>query len=147
MKCVEKTLYEMLLIKPEDVVQTPVGFLGFESLRQFKLLANADEAPFVWLESLADSKQAFLVMPPSLLYPTYQPEIGPDDAKCLGLKSNADAMVVNIVTLRPGGRATVNLKGPIVINRKTLVAKQVVPVNALHYNLQHPLPVVREENE
>jgi flagellar assembly factor FliW len=52
--------------------------------------------------------------------------------------------VLNIVTLAQDGRATINLKGPIVINRKTLVARQVVPVNALHFNLHHPLPVVHD---
>lgn len=147
MKCIEKTSYEMLLGKLGNLIQMPVGVLGFESLRQFKLIAKPEEAPFLWLESVEDPKTAFLIMPPSVLYPTYQPELGPDDVKCLGLNSAADAMVVNIVTLRSEGRATVNLKGPVVINRDTLVAKQVVPVNALHYNLHHPLPVIQEEKE
>ena len=147
MKCIEKTSYEMLLGKMGNLIQTPVGILGFESLRQFKLITKPEDAPFLWLESVQDSKTAFLVMPPSVLYPTYQPDIGPDDVNRLGLKSAADAMVVNIVTLRDGGRATLNLKGPIVINRSTMVAKQVVPVNVLHYNLQHPLPVASEEKD
>jgi flagellar assembly factor FliW len=33
----------------------------------------------------------------------------------------------------------VNLKGPIVVNRHTLVAKQVVPHNAADYSVRHPL--------
>jgi flagellar assembly factor FliW len=33
------------------------------------------------------------------------------------------------------------LKGPVVINRNTGVAKQVVIANAVEYSVQHPLPV------
>jgi flagellar assembly factor FliW len=34
----------------------------------------------------------------------------------------------------------VNLKGPVVINRRTLVGKQVIPRNVAGYALHHPLP-------
>jgi flagellar assembly factor FliW len=47
--------------------------------------------------------------------------------------------VLNIVTLRNGDRPTVNLRGPVVINRRTLVGKQVIPNNAAQYSLRHPL--------
>ncbi len=146
MKCSEKTEFELLPVQPENVIEMPMGLLGFENIKKYVLLSNPDEAPFLWLQVLDDPKLAFLVLPPSELFPTYQPEIGPDDVKVLGLNGPEDALVLNIVTLRPGGRATVNLKGPIVLNRHNLVAKQVVPVNALHYNLQHPLPVDRSPN-
>jgi flagellar assembly factor FliW len=146
MKCSEKTEFEFLPVKSENVIEMPMGLLGFETIKKYVLLSNPSEAPFLWLQVLDDSKLAFLVLPPSELFPTYQPEIGPDDVKVLGLKGPEDALVLNIVTLRPGGRATINLKGPIVINRHSLVAKQVVPVNALHYNLQHPLPIDRTPN-
>jgi len=43
--------------------------------------------------------------------------------------------------LRNAGQATINLKGPIVINRRTWIGKQVIPVNAAQYPTQHPLPL------
>jgi flagellar assembly factor FliW len=45
------------------------------------------------------------------------------------------------VSLRGDGRATINLKGPIVLNRQTLIAKQVIPLNATTYSVAHPLPL------
>jgi flagellar assembly factor FliW len=63
------------------------------------------------------------------------------DAAFLDLNDPSEAFVLNIVTLRGPGRATVNLKGPIVINRRTLIGKQVIPVNAAEYAIQHPLPL------
>lgn len=140
MKCIEKTFYEAL--PAGQLLSIPDGLLGFESCQQVRLTTCPEQAPFLWLEWVDGSKTVLLVMPPSILYPTYQPEIGPNDVRCLGLTTFADAWVLNIVSLAQDGRATINLKGPIVINRKTLVARQVVPVNALHFNLHHPLPVV-----
>ncbi|MEJ0091179.1 MAG: motility-associated protein [Limisphaerales bacterium] len=43
-------------------------------------------------------------------------------------------------------RPTVNLKGPLIINRHTLAGKQVIlaNANATDYSVQHPLPVAEE---
>jgi flagellar assembly factor FliW len=49
--------------------------------------------------------------------------------------------LIGIVTVHDERRATVNLKGPIVINRHTRVAKQVIIANAASYSVTHPLPV------
>ena len=55
-----------------------------------------------------------------------------------GIQSPADALLLNIVTVRDG-QATVNLKGPIVINRHTLIGKQCIPTNVANFALQHPM--------
>ena len=60
----------------------------------------------------------------------------------LGLKNPEDALLLNIVTVQKQGQgATMNLKGPIVINRNTGIGKQVVIANASDYSVQHPLLV------
>jgi flagellar assembly factor FliW len=48
-------------------------------------------------------------------------------------------MVLNIVTLHAGGKVTINLKGPILINCRTWMGKQVVLSDAGTYSLQHPI--------
>ena len=53
-------------------------------------------------------------------------------------RAAADALILNIATVR-NGQATVNLKGPIVINRTTLVGKQCIPTNVGEFALQHPI--------
>ena len=128
-------------VNGENVVQLPFGLMGFEQVKNYVLLSRPEEEPFMWLQMLDKANQAFLVVSPFLVLPDYQPDIPTQDAEFLGLGSPADALVVNIVTLRGNGQATVNLKGPIVINRNTLVGKQVIPNNATQYALRHPLPV------
>jgi len=122
-----------------DIIQLPLGLLGFENVKQYVLTANPAEEPFMWFQMMDNSKRAFLVAPPARLVPDYQPDISDDDAAFLGITDPSDAFVLNIVTLRGGDRPTVNLKGPVVINRRTLVGKQVIPNNAAQYSLRHPL--------
>jgi len=107
------------------------------------LLSNAEEAPFLWLQMLDDPNLAFLVISPCAVAGDYQPEISDEDTEFLGLHSPQDAIVFNIVTLHADGSATVNLKGPIVLNRFTLTGKQLVPRNVTDYSLNHPLPAIR----
>ena len=139
---------ELELIEPEkravnveDILRLPYGLLGFERVKNYVLLTRPQEEPFMWLQMLDEARQAFLVVSPFLVLPDYQPDIADGDVKFLDLTSSSDALLVNIVTLRRNSQATINLKGPIVVNRNTMVGKQVIPNNAAQYSLHHPLPV------
>jgi flagellar assembly factor FliW len=104
------------------------------------MLSSPNEYPFLWLQVLEDPNLAFLVISPFEVVPDYQPDIPNEDVQFLGLKQASDALIYNIVTLKRPGPATVNLKGPVVLNRNTLIGKQVVIANAADYALQHSLP-------
>lgn len=140
MKCVE-------MIEPETTaaatnrIRLPMGLLGFEQVKDYVLLANPAEQPFAWLQVEANASLAFIVIDPFLVAPDYSPDIPQADADFLGLKESADAILFNIVTVHGPTQATVNLKGPIVINRHTHVGKQVILANASEYLVQHPLSV------
>ena len=122
-------------------VRLPMGLLGFERIKEYLLLANPVEEPFAWLQVKDNSSLAFVVINPFLVMPDYHPDIPEPDVTFLDLKGEDDAQLFNIVTIHPSGSATVNLKGPVVINRHTRVGKQVVIANATAYSVQHPLPV------
>ena len=140
MKTAELNELAPLTIKTENVIHLPGGLLGFERIKKYVLLSNPEEAPFLWLQMLDDPNLAFLVVSPCAVIADYQPELSDDDTDYLGLHSPKDALVFTIVTLHPDGAATGNLKGPIVMNRFTLIGKQVVPRNVAEYGLKHPLP-------
>ena len=127
-------------------VRLPMGLLGFERMKDYFLIANPEEEPFGWLKAQGDTSIAFVVLNPFLIVPDYHPDIPQADVEFLGLKSADDAMVLNIVTVHKHGQATMNLKGPIVINRHTGVGKQVVIANGADYSVQHPLLVSEGAN-
>ncbi len=123
------------------VIQMPFGLLGFEHCKAFSLVTNPTEEPFLWLQVLGDPKLAFLVISPFKVDPAYKPRISPEDSRYLKLENPDDTLIFNIVTVRSPEEATINLKGPIVMNRRTMLAKQVIPLNAPELSVAHPLPV------
>ena len=128
-------------VTAECLIQMPLGLLGFEQFKSFALVTNPEEEPFLWLQVVEEPKLAFLVMSPFVVIPNYQPEISEEDAGSLGLQNQEEPLIFNIVTMRGAQQATVNLKGPIVLNRRTLVAKQIIPLNAPNLPVAHPLPI------
>ena len=117
----------------------PSGLMGFEKKTRYLLLATPDEAPFLRLCMVDEPKVTFLVVAPAAVLEEYHPDVSEEDVRFLGLGDASDALVFNIVTVHPDGVATVNMKGPVVVNRQTLVGRQVVPLNAAAYPLALPI--------
>ena len=124
-----------------DVVLLPYGLLGFERVKNYSLLAKPREDPFLWLQMLEDAKHAFLVLPAEVVISNYQPDLETPDVEFLELDDPSDALILAIVTLQEADQATANLKGPIIINRRTWIGKQVTPNNAAQYPVRLPLSV------
>ena len=125
-------------ITKTQTVQLPLGLLGFERIKTYSLIAKDDQKPFCWLSVPEGDDLAFLVVPPSLVLPDYAPDLSDADADFLEIRNPNDALVFNIVTLKSDGSATVNLKGPIVINRHTMIGMQVV-LSQSQYAIKHPI--------
>ena len=132
---------EMMAAPVVTEARLPMGLLGFERLKDYLLVANAAEEPFQWLQVKDNAALAFVVIDPFLVQPDYQPDIPQADVEFLGLADPHDALLVNIVTVFSPTRATVNLKGPVIFNRRTMIGKQVVLANAGIYSVEHPLPL------
>lgn len=145
MKCANEIEMEIPPALAGNQLRLPAGILGFEHIKDYVLLANPAEMPFAWLRVADSASLAFVVINPFLVLPSYAPDIPDMDAEFLGLKDPNDALLFTIVTLRGANRATVNLKGPIVINRHTHTGKQVIIANANNYSVEHPLPITADQ--
>lgn len=126
---------------PDNEVRLPLGLLGFEQIQKYVLLANPDEKPFAWLKVADNKSLAFVVIDPFVVVPDYKPDIPQSDVDFLELKEANDALLLGIVTIHDHNRATMNLKGPVVINRHSHIGKQVILANASDYLVEHLLPV------
>ena len=114
------------------------GLLGFEANKQFELIPDDELHPFQWLNG-KDADQSFLVIPPAYAIDNYNIEIADGDVALLGLENPKDAVVICISTYHLNEKVTINLKGPIIYNQQTGVARQVVPLNAAELPLTHPM--------
>ena len=124
-----------------NLVQLPLGLLGFEQFKNYSLLADPAEKPFAWLKAADERPLSFVVIDPFVVLADYKPEIPQADVDFLELKEPGDALLLGIVTIHGPNHATMNLKGPVVVNRKSHIGKQVIIANAADYSVQHPLPV------
>jgi flagellar assembly factor FliW len=123
------------------LIQLPFGLLGFEDVKNYILLANPHEEPFAWIQMLGGPRKSFLVLPPFIVSPAYRPDISEADIQFLEIAEPSDATLLCICTLHKNEPASINLKGPIVINRHTMIGKQCIPENANILSARHPLPI------
>jgi flagellar assembly factor FliW len=126
---------------PGDVVEITFagGLPGFDHLRSFAIEPMpGDLAPFCRLRATDPAGVEFIVVPPGSVFPDYKVEVDEETVDRLELRAE-DAAVLTIVTLSEDGRApTANLLGPIVINRRTQAAAQVV-LHGSGYEVAVPL--------
>ncbi len=122
-------------------VGLPFGLIGFPDHKRMDLVYLPEQLPFLWMRLHGPTPLNFVVIEPGGIVADYEPEIFDEDAADLGIASSEDAMVLNIVCLnqaRPH-EATVNLTGPVIINRHTGIGKQVVLANHSSYSARHRL--------
>ncbi len=109
-------------------IEFPVGLPGFEQLHGASLAPMGDDVgPFMRLTYDGEEGISFVLVPPGVLFEDYSVEIYNEYITALGIEGPADAVVLVIMTVvPPPAECTVNLLGPLVINRRNLKAAQVV---------------------
>lgn len=127
---------------PTNMLELPQGLIGFANYTRAELLYLPDHLPFLWMKLHSpEDEMHFIVIEPGGIVPGYEPEIFDGDAEQLGLRDPAEAMILNIVTLRRESpvEATANLVGPLVVNRRTRIGRQLVISNYSRYSAHHAL--------
>jgi flagellar assembly factor FliW len=127
---------------PANNFQLPQGLIGFKEYTRAELLYVPDHLPFLWMKLHREAESVhFIVIEPGGLVPEYAPELFDADATALELNDPCEAMLLNIVTLRQHSPldATINLIGPVVVNRRTRVGRQLVIANYSRYSAHWPL--------
>ena len=109
------------LTVPEDkVVYFEEGIIGFPEYKRFVLVETDGDHPFLWLMSL-DEPEFCLPLLPGDLVEGYRESIS------LYLKEGRGQAIYVVVTLgRSPESATINLKGPILIDVNNGKGRQVI---------------------
>jgi len=112
-------------INPEDVIEFSSPIIGFEKFRRFVIVPAPDAPPFHWLQSLEELQIAFPLVSASELGVAYT--VSSHVAGKLGATSHNELEFWVIVTIPVGqGQTRVNLRAPIVVNRRDRTAAQIV---------------------
>lgn len=115
------------------VFQFADGMHGFPGHTRFALVPSQREGLF-WLQSLADRTVTFLVVDPFSLRADYSVDLGVTEKRALDVADANDVLLLAIVTLpgSNGDSATANLRGPVVLNVRTRLGRQVVTTDDRH---------------
>jgi flagellar assembly factor FliW len=116
------------VLEDTPILRFAAGLPGFAGTHRFALIeAFGCESPFALLRSVEDPDLAFVVTHSAPFFPNYSIDLDDAEVERLGLVTSDDAIVLLIVTLGSTLEdSTANLLGPIVVNRTTCEAMQVV---------------------
>jgi flagellar assembly factor FliW len=113
-------------IDERQKIHFPDGLIGIPGFKDYALLDGV-KPPYYYLQSLDSTGTAFYLIDPFLFRPDYEMDINDGELAEIGIKNPESALLFVILTIpASGSEMTANLKGPIIINRETRQAKQVV---------------------
>lgn len=115
-------------INENKIINFLDGLPGFDDQKRFIIIDNSDEkVPFKWLQSLDDANLAFIIINPFLFKNDYEFDIPEYIIEKLKIKEEKDVIVYSIVLIPEDiTKMTANLLGPVIINTKEMLGKQIV---------------------
>jgi len=140
-----------LEVSEDLIIRMTKPVLGFEQIRKYVIVETEDFEPFKWLQSVEEPDLAFVIVNPLLFFPDYAIEVNPKEIEELKVEDAGHIITYVIVTIPSDyTRMTANLQGPVLINTRTNLAKQLVLVNSRHginHRLVDPVSAARMKDE
>ena len=147
MKKIHTVRFGDIDVPEEKIVHFKQGIPAFEEEHEFLIIPYEEKSPYFFLQSLTSPELAFLMTMPFLFFSDYEFEIDDETERQLGIREQSDVLVYALLTI-PQGRVkdmTANLMAPIVLNQRTMQAKQLV-LERSRYTTKHRLfPEKKEE--
>lgn len=144
-------LFGGIEIKDDDIINFPDGILGFEEYKRFIIINDPDEeVPFKTLQCIDETNIGFIIINPFLFNKDYDFTLSQSVLQKLKIETEKDVLVYSIVVIPEDiSRMTANLSGPIIINTKTRLGKQIIlddkKYKTKHYILEELKKIGKEE--
>jgi len=136
---VQTTRFGVLELENSNILTFTEGLLGFPDYTKYVLLDHDKSGIFQWLQSVENEDLAFVLIEPLRIVPDYRVEVHEKDVEDIKLQSPDTAVMACIVNIgKDCSSVTVNLLGPIVINPREMLAKQIVLVSS-QYSIRHDI--------
>lgn len=128
----------------KDIIFFDEGLYGFGGMKKFVLILNpVEEVPFHYLQSIEDNRLSFIVTSPFTFISDYDFELSDAVVESMEITSTDDIEIYSIAVIPEElEKTTINLKAPIIINRKNNRAKQYI----LSENFLYKQFVFKEED-
>ena len=120
---IETTMIDPSLGLPTISMAVPMP--GFPAHREFVLVRLNDDGLLYAFTSIQDPELRFLVAPPEPFFPDYAPEIENEVFSALNTRDTDRLLLLTVITAGVE-ETTANLLAPIVVDRDSMRAMQVV---------------------
>ena len=120
---IEATMIDPSLGLPTITMAVPMP--GFPAHREFVLVRLNDDGLLYAFTSIQDPELRFLVAPPEPFFPDYAPEIENEVFSALNTRDTDRLLLLTVITAGVE-ETTANLLAPIVVDRDSMRAMQVV---------------------
>jgi flagellar assembly factor FliW len=132
--------FGQIAFEEKEILFLPKGILGYSQLSKYVIIEKDEYEPFKWLQSVEESDIAFVIVDPTFFFPDYKLELHEKELEELNFQQMKELSPYVIVTVPPDhSQTSADLLGPLVINSKKRIAKQVVmpdsPYTTKHYIL------------
>lgn len=139
---IQTTRFGEVEVEDNQIVTMPEGVIGFEDCKKYALLDHSPESPFKWFQSVEVSDLAFVVMDPFPFVPDYRVDLKKSDLAFLDADDPSQTLTLVFISIkRDSSSVTANLLGPVVINLRNFIGKQLVlsdtPYSSNYDILQH----------
>lgn len=144
---VNTTRFGTIDVDEAQVVTLTEGMLGFSECARYVMVDDEIGDPFLWMQSLEIPSLAFVVIDPAVILPSYHFSVKKEQIKSLDTEDINDLQVHVIVTMASNILdVTVNLQGPLVVNKEKRIGTQIV-LNDPNFSTRHPLFTDQPETE
>lgn len=119
----------------------PQGLVGMETLRQWALLPDPQNASVAWLQSASRGDRAIALVSPRAFFADYRVHVTRRELACLHLQPGAETYVMTTVSGHVG-KLTTNLRSPLLLNLSRRLGCQVITSD--EQPIQKSLPLATE---
>mgnify|MGYP001603556708 FL=1 len=137
MLLVDTSRFGQLEVNPDRLIVFAEGILGFPLQHEYALIQTGEGSGFYWLQSVDTRDLAFVVCDPRLFVADYHVPVKVEDLECIGINDPQNGQVFVIVN-KVGDLLTGNLRGPLVVNVVSRMARQLV-LSDKRYATRQPL--------
>lgn len=135
-------------VEADSIFHLPDGLYGFEGRSEYALVTKEDDGvTLMWFQAVHGMVPCFVVFDPFELVDGYDPVVEASDLRFLDCQDASDLLFLAIAVVPDDIQGiTVNLKSPIIINKKNKRARQVILANR-DYPIKFPLFPEEEQPE
>lgn len=125
---IKTTNFGEIEISKEKIICFQEGIPAFEEEKEFIIILNEDkENPFHWLQSVNNPDLSFIIINPFEIFKDYDILLPDLAINKLKIEKEEDVLIYSIVVVPEDlTKMTANLQGPIVINTRERLGKQVI---------------------